>query len=369
MSTPFALTYQNARRDFLSAAQAQQATLHQDLHPLPGVDGEELALDIAVIGTASAPRRLLLSSACHGVEGYCGSGIQVAALRDHGLIEAARAAGICLIFAHALNPYGFSHWRRNTNENVDLNRNFLDFSQPLPANPAYAELHELMFPEQWPPSPANQAAVAQAFASKGMAFMQQAVSGGQHSHPQGFYFGGTSATWSNGAVRRLLRNHCASAHHLGWIDFHTGLGPSGHGERIFTPVITATQTLGLEALYARSSAWWGGDGKTTLTRIEDGSTSSAPLTGTIKTAGVDECPNTDITKITLEYGTLDKLDMLRAMRAEQWLYMHPEAPAEMAAPIKQGMFDAFFTNTPQWQAQVLEQGLEAIQQAIAGLNV
>jgi hypothetical protein len=29
MSTPFALTYQNARRDFLSAAQAQQATLHR----------------------------------------------------------------------------------------------------------------------------------------------------------------------------------------------------------------------------------------------------------------------------------------------------------------------------------------------------
>ncbi|MEJ0064575.1 MAG: DUF2817 domain-containing protein [Caulobacteraceae bacterium] len=41
---------------------------------------------------------------------------------------------------HAINPYGFAWLRRVTEENIDLNRNWIDFSQPPPANPGYDEL-------------------------------------------------------------------------------------------------------------------------------------------------------------------------------------------------------------------------------------
>jgi hypothetical protein len=59
--------------------------------------------------------------------------------------------GVAVLYVHALNPYGFSHIRRATHENVDLNRNFHDFSKPLPVNEAYRELHPLLLPDQWPP--------------------------------------------------------------------------------------------------------------------------------------------------------------------------------------------------------------------------
>ena len=49
---------------------------------------------------------------------------------------ACSAAGVAVLYVHALNPYGFSWWRRTTHENVDLNRNFHDFSKPLPRNPS-----------------------------------------------------------------------------------------------------------------------------------------------------------------------------------------------------------------------------------------
>ena len=39
---------------------------------------------------------------------------------------------------------GFAHALWFTEENVDLNRNFVDFSQPLPQNPRYAEVHALI---------------------------------------------------------------------------------------------------------------------------------------------------------------------------------------------------------------------------------
>ena len=41
---------------------------------------------------------------------------------------------------HAINPHGFAWLRRVTEDNVDLNRNWIDFDQPAPANPAYDAL-------------------------------------------------------------------------------------------------------------------------------------------------------------------------------------------------------------------------------------
>eukprot|EP01031_Cornospumella_fuschlensis_P042273 gene42273-51618_t len=54
-------------------------------------------------------------------------------------------------------------------EGLDLNRNFHDFSKPLPVNEAYRELQPLLLPEQWPPSPANVAAINEYIATRGQA--------------------------------------------------------------------------------------------------------------------------------------------------------------------------------------------------------
>ena len=190
-------------------------------------------MDVARDGPADADQLLIVSSACHGVEGYCGSGVQVFALHDAEWRAKARDAGVATLYIHALNPYGFSHVRRFTHENVDLNRNFQDFSKPLPVNTAYREVQPLLLPEQWPPGPENQAAVAEYIATKGEAAWQAAISQGQHEFPQGVFFGGTEPTWSNRTLRQVLRQHGAAASKIAWIDLHTGLGPCGHGERIY----------------------------------------------------------------------------------------------------------------------------------------
>ncbi|HOU65623.1 MAG TPA: phosphoenolpyruvate--protein phosphotransferase [Thermomonas sp.] len=70
--------------------------------------------------------------------------MQVHALHDGEWLDKARSQDVALLFIHALNPHGFSFGRRVTHENVDLNRNFHDFSRPLPGNPAYRDLHALL---------------------------------------------------------------------------------------------------------------------------------------------------------------------------------------------------------------------------------
>jgi hypothetical protein len=265
-----------------------------------------------------------------------------------------------VLHIHALNPYGFSHIRRVTAENVDLNRNFQDFSRPLPVNEAYRELRPLLEPQQWPPPASHGVATMQYIARHGEAALQAAVTRGQYEFADGLFFGGTAPTWSNLALREVLRTHGRRAGRIAWIDIHTGLGPAGVGERIFAGRDDA-QAIG------RARAWWGGAGATPVTSIYDGSSSSALLSGMMFEAIHDECPQAEHTGIALEYGTVSTLQTLQALQAEHWLHFHPGAPPPLAAHIKRQMKDAFHTDTGEWKQQVLLQAREALLQAAEGL--
>jgi hypothetical protein len=351
----FAQRYAEARGKFLAAADAAGLDVHSHAHPLLGRDGEALAMDVARFGPADAPRLLLVSSACHGVEGFCGSGVQGALLADKGLHAAAAAAGVAVLYVHALNPYGFSWQRRVTQENVDLNRNFQDFSRPLPRNAAYDDVAHLAVPSTWPPTPQVQAAIDAYVARHGARAWQTAVTGGQYAHPEGLFYGGRDPTWSHVTLRQVLREHGRRCHRLAWIDLHTGLGPSGHGERIFAGDDDA-------AAVARARLWWG-----EVTSIYDGSSTSAKLTGLMWTCAPQECPQAEHTGIALEYGTLPLADVIDALRAEHWLENHPQTDAATAAAIKRRMRDAFYVDTDAWKQRIVEQGLDAARQAVAGL--
>jgi hypothetical protein len=139
----------------------------------------------------------------------------------------------------------------------------------------------------------------------------------------------------------VLRDHNASTRHLGWIDFHTGLGPSGHGERIFACRDDA-------AALVRARQWWGSE----VTSIYDGSSTSAPLTGLMWLAAY-----------------VPVADVLDALRADQWLENHPETPAAQREAIKRGTRDAFYTDTDAWKLAIVAQARDAAGQAVAGLAI
>ena len=322
-------------------------------------------MDVVRDGALDAQNLLIISSACHGVEGYCGSGVQVFALHDAEWLEKARASGITVLYIHALNPYGFSHMRRTTHENVDLNRNFQDFAKPLPDNAAYRALHSLILPEQWPPDAANQAATLDFIAKNGEGAYQSAITQGQHEFADGLFYGGQSATWSNQTLRGVLRQHAGQARRVAWIDLHTGLGVSGHGERIWAGKDDA-------AAIARARSWWGGgkngNAATPITSIYDGSSTSAFLTGLMWHSIAQEAPQAEYTGIAMEYGTVPVLEVLGALRAEHWLNNHPEASPELASQIKAQMLATFYTDTDLWRGQIISQARQAMFQAVDGLQ-
>ena len=209
----------------------------------------------------------------------------------------------------------------------------------------------------WPPAPENEARIGAYIAAHGQPALQAAVSGGQCEFPDGLFYGGVRPAWSNGILRQVLREHGRNARALAWIDFHTGLGPRGHGEKIYSGA-------GERADFARVKAWWGAD----VTSFHDGSSTSAPLTGVNYNAAYDECPHAEYAGIALEYGTLPFAAVLQALRADQWLANHPDAPAAVATPIKRAIRDAFYQDADDWKATVYAQAVPTREAALEGLG-
>jgi hypothetical protein len=170
------------------------------------------------------------------------------------------------------------------------------------------------------------------------------------------FFGGREPTWSARVFRDVLRRHAGRCRRLAWIDLHTGLGPSGVGERIFASFEPAS--------LPRARRWWG-EG---VTSVETGTSTSIPMTGPIQWAVHGECPQAEYTGICLEYGTLPMPQMQRALRADHWLHQHREADAVLARLIRRDLRDAFYIDTDAWKRQVWEQALQAARQAIGGLR-
>jgi Protein of unknown function (DUF2817) len=299
---------------------------------------------------------LLLLSATHGVEGFCGSGCQVALLHDAEFVAAVRASGVCVVLLHALNPFGFSHLRRTNEDNVDMNRNFRDFTSPPAPNSSYAEVHDFIVPAEWPPTRDNQAQIAAYVGRHGERALQQAITGGQCEFPDGLFYGGTRAAWSNSVLRAVMRKEGAGRGQIGLIDFHTGLGPRGHGEKIFSGK-DVSGDLG------RARKWWGED----VTSFHDGSSTSASLTGVNYNAVYDECPGVTYAGMALEYGTLPLVDMIQALRADQWLTNQNDASPEIRRAIKKQIRDAFYCDDDEWKAMVYAQARAACLQALAQL--
>jgi len=353
----FSPDYAAARERFRSNAERAGAALTSYVLPeRRGPHDEPLITDVARLGAANADRALLIISATHGVEGFAGSGCQVGFLCDRLYEALPRTA--CALLVHALNPYGFAWLRRVNEDGVDLNRNFIDFSQPLPSSAAYEPLHEYLVPADWTGEGRRAADVAlQAFIQQqGMRALKAAVTAGQYTRPKGLFYGGSQPTWSALTLRRILRERLGSGvQRLAVIDLHTGLGPSGYGE----PIVIARQ----RSDYERALDWYGPD----VRDLAAGEAVAVPLLGTVPQGIEAAMPHVQLTALGLEFGTRPELEVLTALRADHWLHAEPRSDATLRAAIGQQMREAFYTENPAWQAAVYGRTADFVFRACRGL--
>ncbi|MDP6390299.1 MAG: M14 family metallopeptidase [Alphaproteobacteria bacterium] len=353
----FSADYQEARRKFLDACRSADVRVDSFKNPHSGPDGGELYTDVAVSVPQNSNSILLLESGIHGVEGFAGSGIQTGLLREGIPTRITNGTGIVMI--HAINPYGFAHLRRVNEDNVDLNRNFVDHTKPYPKNSDYEALADAIAPEGHSSFVriSSFARLMRYRAVHGKLALQSAIAGGQFTHPQGLFYGGTSETWSNKTVRTIIQKYLADARRIAFIDIHTGLGPYGYGELIHN------YEIGSPA-HERAAAWWGERLKSTAT----GESVSTDLTGTIKLAVSEMLPNTEVTGATLEFGTVPLTKVLRAMQDENWMHHYGDKDGVVGQQIQAKMRRVFYPDTDEWKTLVWQQGKQVVEQTLVALS-
>lgn len=352
----FAVDYRQARTWFVDEAARAGGTLERLAHPEKGPDGEDLSCDVAWFGPRDAERVLVMISGTHGVEGFCGSGAQVAALRRG---ETSRLPpGLAVLMIHAINPYGFAWLRRVTHENVDLNRNWVDFDRPLPTNDGYDELHPLLCPSEWTDaSRAAGGAALGAFVQRhGESATQYAVSGGQYAHATGVFYGGRGPTWSRRTQTALFGHYLRQARRVAILDYHTGLGSWGFATQIVTQPRGSVQ-------FARAARWFGA----VTASVYDGNSVSAAIAGDGLSAAASLLPHAEVTVLALEVGTLPTDRVLESLCADAWLHTYGDPLSPQGRAIQAQVRDAFYGDTDSWKGMVVAQSLLACRQAAAGL--
>ena len=357
----FSINHIEARDEFLAAARRRGATITHWPHPLTGPHGEALACDSAWLGPADASRALVIISGTHGVEAYAGSGPQIAFLRGPLSQHLPPDTGVLLM--HAVNPHGFAWQRRVTEENVDLNRNWIDFSQPLPANPGYGELHPHYTPRSLDETTlaACDAAIDAYRQRHGEHAERVARSTGQYTHADGLFYGGSGPTWARRTSEAILQQHLAPRANgrkltVAIVDMHTGLGPYGYGEPI------CNHAPGSERVQ-RARAWWGDS----VTEPLLGTSSSQEKFGLTEFGYERALAHADIAFVALEFGTYAPPRGARVLRDDAWLWTHGDPRGPEAATIRQAMRDHFFPPHDDWKEMVLFRSHQVYRQALRGL--
>lgn len=358
MSGYFSTDYKTARQAFLNQVQATKGITWQASfkHPCLGAQGEDLALDAVWLGDLNASKLLIIQSATHGIEGFAGSAIQTAGLSS--LEELPDDTAVLLL--HAMNPWGFSYLRRVDEAGIDLNRNFIDFTA-VPENKGYEVLSNALIPSAWQAETLAIAdkKLADYQAAWGERLYEEAVSGGQYTHPLGLFYGGTKPSWSRLILEKIAKDlQLGKRQAVAIIDVHTGLGEYSVGE-----VICDHPPASLGVNWAKN--WYGA----AVTEPFLGTSSSVPKLGLIDYFWQQLLPDA-CCFITLEFGTGSTENLFNVLRADHWLASQAAKALDktLQQKIQHDLLAHFYPTDKAWQQAVIEQGLERINQALEGLQ-
>ncbi|MFS8050539.1 DUF2817 domain-containing protein [Rhizobium sp. BR 314] len=366
-STPsslFAGDFSALRTRFLAAARQANADLVEYLHPLHGPNGERLTTDVAYLGRNDAKKLLVLISGTHGVEGPFGSACQTAWLSRNSPWQLADDTAVLAI--HLINPWSTAWQRRVNEDNVDLNRNFVDWKKGAPRNERYAALHHALVCHAWEGPERDRAQQAFEAAQQkhgGYAGLAPIIEAGQYDFPDGLFYGGDGPVWSNRTLIEILSTFAQQAEQVAVFDLHTGAGPYGYpalllvtenehagldwGRQIFGPALSVVVT---------------GSSATTETGI------AATATGYVSAAVRHALPNARVLPLVVECGTLDGATVADAVQADNWLHLFGKVGSPLGTKIKQALRAAFIPDDADWQDSCLSTALRHFDRAFADLK-
>jgi Protein of unknown function (DUF2817) len=243
---------------------------------------------------------------------------------------------------------------------VDINRNFIDFDRTTPpANRAYAEVHGWLLPEGWSEEVAAgiRRRIADYYARVGAKAATAAIVGGQHSHADGIFYGGTGPCWSYSTIKDIADKYLKRARRICVLDFHTGLGPFGYSE------VICRHAPGSEALDL-ARRWFG----EAVTSPAMGQSDSPVIEGNLRMGLARFCAPAVVVATAIEVGTLGSEEVRLSVIADNWLHLRGDVFSPLGRSIKAQIRAAFYPDRDDWRGQCYGRAVEIQTQALTGLT-
>ena len=346
----FSPSYKIARKRFREAAIYLEADVESFTIYKEKSNSEELTIDFAFVGNRKARWIVVISSGLHGIEGFFGSAVQLAWMQKFAndpkfLID----NGGAILLVHGINPYGFAFLRRTNEDNIDLNRNYLqanEFSKITSTE--YLLIDHFLNPKKTE-TKINLFYIRLLLniVRYGLPTIKQAIAGGQYDFEKGIFFGGFKEAKSTLIIKNFLPMWLDKAEYIIHLDFHTGLGKWARYQLF--PAKSST-------LYSKYTKFFDQFGlKFNINQ--------APYKCRGSMGGwlFNSLSHKNYFYFNAEFGTYTELKVLEILRAENIDHFYSKFKNQW---IKERLFEVFCPKNHKWRKDVIVEALDLINKAI-----
>ena len=232
-SDSFFTTYDEVRKNLFDRVESLRNQGIEVQHETYVVDEKDnLCIEnILIPATEETTNLILLTTGVHGMEGYIGSVMLDVFFEE--IYPTLNTANTGILIVANVNPYGMKYMRRYNENNVDLNRNFIEDWEnfDLSSNKEYPKVDKFLQPEGkmgnafWHEVSFFLSLAKEAIFT-GADTISDALLTGQYEYPEGVYYGGNgdekSTTYLKGVFAECLDGQYENIIH---IDIHSGYGP------------------------------------------------------------------------------------------------------------------------------------------------
>jgi len=353
--------YFESRELFLDSARTSGAQLNSIASELLGPQGEPLSVDVAAFVSENDNHRIVLTSGLHGVEGFIGAAIQLQVMNL--LAQEGLPDHVGLVCIHALNPWGFAHQRRVDENNVDVNRNFLDFkSCNLDQSEEYAALDPIINPPLAPSFSGDARYWLNAgrliVKNRGVEKLAGPLASGQYHFPKGLFYGGARSSVTRSRIEDCVRKYVGTASQVTVLDVHSGLGPSG----VATLIGNSNRVLSghcVEWLHNHYE----------MPVVLDSSPDNAyDASGSWSQWCLQEFVNQQFTFLCVEIGTVNPIKLFNALRRENQAHHWAQPEGRAFTRAKTDLMNVFSPSSQRWRNDAIVQGVKAYRKTLLPLQ-
>lgn len=355
----FPENYIESRTRFRNAASeigADQFSFPLHIESMP-----DLTIDVAITGEIGQPT-IVISSGLHGVEGHFGAAVQLAWLAARKQLPVRGR----FVLIHALNPFGYATGRRVNEDNIDLNRNFLNVDQETLAGRAgvprsdYARFDALLNPA-YPPRHVDGFYIKALWylVREGKKRLQSAIVTGQYEFERGLFYGGIRRSGTTQILQDQIRSWVGDANEVCHLDFHTGLGRGGGCQLLVDTLPGSIDHLWYEKTFGVSNV-------VSTHPVDSHAYQAQGAMGGWLTQQFDD---RSYRFLTAEFGTYSALAVLSALREENQAFHYSEQDSAVRLRARQRLERSFCPASLRWRNLVLKRALKLIEQATRALYI